>query len=265
MDSIFTSRRRRSSRGLRRLEYVLLATGLICVFVWAWAWVDGFVYSSYEDYALESALKGERATWTGYIASLWQSLSDTSGDEADAYHDLPRIAPPPAAPKPRPLPNGLIGRIEIPRLNVAAVVREGVDAKTLRRAAGHVPGTALPGEDGSVALAAHRDSFFRGLRDVRKDDRIILTTTEGTYEYAVRSTEIVTPEDVEVLEPRARREVTLITCYPFQYVGKAPKRFIVKAEQVDTAALVQPAVFGEPPPAPPRKARAESSDRRRRR
>jgi LPXTG-site transpeptidase (sortase) family protein len=124
-------------------------------------------------------------------------------------------------------------------LNVSAVVREGVDSKTLRRAAGHVPGTALPGDDGNVAVAAHRDTFFRGLRDVRENDRIRMVTPDGTFEYVVRSTTIVTPTDVEVLDPReGKRELTLITCYPFNYVGHAPKRFIVKAEQASVDAAI---------------------------
>lgn len=126
----------------------------------------------------------------------------------------------------------LIGRIEIPRLDVHAVVEHGVEAETLRRAVGHVPGTALPGQSGNVALAGHRDTFFRGLRNVRKDDRIRIATHDKDYEYVVESTQIVMPSAVQILKPTPERELTLVTCYPFYFIGSAPKRFIVHARQV---------------------------------
>ena len=126
----------------------------------------------------------------------------------------------------------LIGRIEIPRVQVSAIVREGVDNKTLRRAVGHVPGTALPGKPGNIGLAGHRDTFFVGLRGIRKSDRIQLTTLDGDYTYEVDSIKIVTPRDVSVLASTNEPVLTLVTCYPFNYVGSAPKRYIVRAKQV---------------------------------
>jgi len=106
-----------------------------------------------------------------------------------------------------------------------------VDAATLRRGAGHIPETAQPGDPGNVGIAAHRDSFFRGLKDVRKNDIIRLETLEGTYRYRVDWTRIVTPEDTAVLDATANPALTLVTCYPFYYVGSAPKRFIVRASR----------------------------------
>ncbi len=126
----------------------------------------------------------------------------------------------------------MIGRLEIPRLNLSVMVREGADEGTLSRAVGHIPGTALPGNVGNVGLAGHRDTFFRALRNIRADDTIELETTAGTYRYAVKSTRIVTPRDVSVLQASGGETLTLVTCYPFYYVGSAPKRFIVRATQV---------------------------------
>ncbi|HTM50709.1 MAG TPA: class D sortase [Bryobacteraceae bacterium] len=125
---------------------------------------------------------------------------------------------------------GPVGHIEIPRLGVSVMVDEGIEENTLRKAVGHIPGTALPGEDGNVGIAGHRDTFFRPLRNIRKNDRIRLTTATAEREYRVVSTKIVPPEDVSVLDPTAEKTLTLVTCYPFYYVGAAPKRFIVRAE-----------------------------------
>jgi sortase A len=120
-------------------------------------------------------------------------------------------------------------RIEVPRLSLSAVAREGVDTRTLRRAVGHIPGTAWPGERGNAAFAAHRDTFFRPLKGVLRGDEVIVTTAEGVYRYAVTGTRVVDPTDVSVLDPTSGTTLTLVTCYPFDYVGSAPQRFIVRA------------------------------------
>lgn len=127
---------------------------------------------------------------------------------------------------------GLIGRMEIERLGLSAIVMEGTGATLLQRAAGHIPGTALPGEPGNVGIAAHRDTFFRPLRNVRGGDIIRLSTPLGDYRYRVVSTRIVDPQDVGVLAPSSDQELTLVTCYPFYFVGAAPHRFIVRAVRV---------------------------------
>lgn len=125
-----------------------------------------------------------------------------------------------------------VGRLEIPRLHISTMILEGDDEHSLRFGAGHVPGTALPYEDGNVAIAAHRDTFFRPLRHIEPHDRIRLTTPDGSFNYVVESTEIVPPTDVKVLRPSQDPELTLITCYPFYYIGPAPKRFIVHARRI---------------------------------
>ena len=127
---------------------------------------------------------------------------------------------------------GLVGRIEVQRLGVSVVVMEGTSDKTLRRAAGHIAGTGLPGEPGNIGIAGHRDTFFRPLRNIRADDLITLTTPHGDYRYRVVSTKIVRPDNVAVLNPDGHEILTLVTCYPFYYVGSAPERFIVRARRV---------------------------------
>lgn len=133
---------------------------------------------------------------------------------------------------------GLIGRIEIPRLGFSVVVVEGIDKTTLRRAFGHIPGTALPGQPGNVGITGHRDTFFRPLKDIRQNDMITLTTLWGECRYRVVSTRVVSPDDVAVLDPSGSEILTLVTCHPFYFVGSAPNRFIVRAERVTGPAGV---------------------------
>jgi sortase A len=129
-------------------------------------------------------------------------------------------------------PGAPIGRIEIPRLGLQAIIVESTSSEALRRAVGHVEGTALPGDRGNVALAGHRDTFFRGLRDVRKDDIIRIDTLGGSWQYRVESIQVVDPDDVHVLDAAASPILTLVTCYPFHYTGPAPRRFIVQAREI---------------------------------
>jgi len=125
------------------------------------------------------------------------------------------------------------GRIDIPRLGVSGAIREGADDDTLRVAIGHVPGTALPGSTGNVALAAHRYSYFKGLRGVRKGDEITVTTRGESFHYEVDRIDIVEVTNVAVLAQTPDPTLTLITCYPFDYVGPAPQRLIVRAHRTD--------------------------------
>ena len=122
-----------------------------------------------------------------------------------------------------------IGRLQIPRVGMSVVVLQGTEDATLIAGAGHVPGTPSPGGHGNVVIAAHRDTFFRRLEGIQPGDRIRITTLRAVYEYVVDSIETVDPEDTRVMESRGRPELTLITCYPFYFVGSAPKRFIVHA------------------------------------
>ena len=126
----------------------------------------------------------------------------------------------------------VIGEVKVPRLALSAVFVQGDSPRILRHAVGHVSDTALPGEEGNVVLTAHRDSFFRPLRNIRQGDAITIETLAGEFDYQVDWTQVVSPSDVQVLEPSGENTLTLVTCFPFYYVGPAPKRFIVRAHQI---------------------------------
>lgn len=125
-----------------------------------------------------------------------------------------------------------LGRIEIGEIGLAAMILEGTDDGTLQRAVGHIRGTPLPGQDGNIAIAGHRDSFFRELRNIHLGDEITLTTLSGSKRYLVKSTKVVNPEQTEVLNDEGDNRLTLITCYPFNFIGSAPQRFIVSAQRL---------------------------------
>jgi len=180
---------------------------------------------------------------------IWTwSMLHTAVSQREAsrrFDEQMRNAPPPRAREipPAPKPGALIGRLVIPHLNLRAMVREGTDYRTLDIALGHVRGTAMPGAAGNVAIAGHRDTLFRCLKDITKDDRIVFETTYGTYTYSVENTLIVKPKDVGVLAPGSESQITLVTCYPFYYVGAAPDRFIVQGRLLPgDLAVREPAV-----------------------
>jgi sortase A len=112
---------------------------------------------------------------------------------------------------------------------LSVILLDGVDSRTLRRGIGHIPGTSLPGEPGNTGIAGHRDTFFRSLVRIQATDQIIVSTLDGRYVYEVRSVQIVLPEDTDVLRDSEQEVLTLVTCYPFYFIGPAPKRFVVQA------------------------------------
>jgi sortase A len=136
-----------------------------------------------------------------------------------------------------PAANGLLGRLEVPRIGLSAMVLEGVGPQTLRVAVGHVLRTPEPGQPGNIALAGHRDTFFRPLRQIEVNDEIRMDTPSRILRYRVSSTEVVDPHDTGVLKPHHKNELTLITCYPFSYIGAAPKRFIVHADLIGCSGI----------------------------
>lgn len=131
---------------------------------------------------------------------------------------------------------GVLGRIEIPHLHLTTMIAEGTDARTLAHAVGHIPATALPGNAGNCGLAGHRDTFLRGLGGLRLHDMIGIVTAAGRSTYEVEWCRVVEPSRVDVLDSTATRSLTLVTCYPFGYVGHAPQRFVVRARMVAFAA-----------------------------
>jgi sortase A len=237
---------RPQGRGLLVAEWAFLLLGLLALDCWMWITTSSVLYQAYQDWAFDQTLRGltpnvggfvndeARLLWSGGSASA-PKAETPSGPEAMSNGRPLNEQPSEAAPAMR----SVIGRLEIPRLKLSVMVREGADEGTLRRAVGHIPGTALPGRMGNVGLAGHRDTFFRALREIREDDAIEFETTHGAYRYVVKSTKIVGPRDVSVLAASGGENLTLVTCYPFYYVGSAPKRFIVRATQVATIPRLQ--------------------------
>jgi sortase A len=132
------------------------------------------------------------------------------------------------------LPSGTwVARLEAPSVELTATVLEGSDETTLNRAAGHIEDTALPGERGNVAIAAHRDTIFRPVRNLRVGDPLLLTAADRVYRYRVTRMRVVEPDEVGVLDAMDHSTLTLVTCYPFTFIGHAPKRFIVSADLVE--------------------------------
>jgi sortase A len=191
---------RRRSRIWRALEQMLLVVGLVSLGYFGYVVAESHLYQALENRELDAIL-------------------------ASAPPSVVHV------PIPRPVAGSLIGRIEIPRLGVSTIIRAGSDARTLRLAVGHITGTAIPGEPGNIGLAGHRDTFFRRLRDIRVGDEIRIVTPGETFTFRVDRTSIVKPRDTWVLNDTATPTLTLVTCYPFTYVGSAPDRFIVRAAQ----------------------------------
>ena len=185
-------------RSRRALEHTLLATAILCLSWYGWR--------TYEIHAEQVRVR------------------------ADVHRALADIALPPARRGPQA--NGIIGELRIPRLRFSAPVKAGDDQRVLDFSVGYLPDTPLPWMPGNSAFAAHRDRLFRPLRFIRQGDTIQLSTTHGELRYRVLKTLVVNPRDVWVLKPLPRVNLTLITCYPFYYVGHAPRRFVVQAEKL---------------------------------
>ena len=184
--------------------------------------------------SLEPVLKwAQRALLAGAILSLGYCCFITADAWMFQHREQTQIKSV-AAPNALPAigPDGLVGRIEILRLGLSVAVIEGTGERALERAAGHVEGTALPGQPGNVGIAGHRDTFFRPLRNIHRNDVITVTTSRGQFRYRVVSTKVVSPDDVAVLNSDGNEILTLVTCYPFYFVGPAPSRFVVRAARV---------------------------------
>jgi sortase A len=196
----------RTNRFLRWSRDVFLVAGVLAIGYSVFVLLDTKLYQAHQTRQFQQQLSNVRPA----VA------------KAGGVADLP-VAP---------IPGEALGRIEIARIGLAAIILEGIDGRTLRRAVGHIPGTSLLGQRGNVAIAGHRDTFFRTLRNVQHDDEIRLTTLNGSYRYLVDSTQVVRPEDTQVLDDSGETILTLVTCYPFYFVGPAPKRFIVRAHKI---------------------------------
>ena len=197
---------------LKAAERMLLAGAIVLLGYCGFAVTDSWTYQRRESREFDRQLRVRR---TARQSTLPQPAS------ASSPKGIPAAAP-----------AGLVGRLEIPRLHLDVVVVEGIDRTTLRHAAGHIPGTALPWQPGNAGVAGHRDTCFRGLKDLKARDEIRFSTLRGDFHYEVESLMIVEPDHVGVLQPSLENMLTLVTCYPFSYVGAAPERFVVRARQV---------------------------------
>jgi sortase A len=208
----------------RWLQWTLIAFGLACLAFYAIVTAQSALYQRQAKAAIDRVIAAKPA------AALPAS---TPAPAADAHESSTITRTAPRAASPAPLARGaLIGRVDVPRLNLSAAIAEGDDDATLGKAVGHLPDTPLPWQAGNAAFAAHRDGLFRPLRDIRVNDEVKVVTPRGEFLYRVKKTQVVNPDDVWVLAPTSTATITLITCYPFSFVGHAPQRFIVQAERV---------------------------------
>ena len=203
---------RAALRPFRAVYYALLMVGLAALGYAGYQVLDAFIFQTVEQIRFEA---------------MTNSPPDALSPRG--------VAPAPVLAVRRAIPTGnVIGEIEMPRVGLKAIVMQGDSEKVLNRAVGHLPDSALPGEEGNVALAAHRDGLFRPLRSVLPGDAITLRTGERELRYEVLWTAIVPPAAVSVLQPTKGHSLTLVTCFPFYYVGAAPERFVVRARQVES-------------------------------
>ena len=220
---------------LRCCEILLMVLGVVLLAVYAFFRMHGWFFQTYDSWSFDRVLQDRQQEES--VSRLAEGSRNTRNLEAEPeVTDYRDWAPARAMSHERSLKRqlrGIVGRLLIPSLKLNVMVLEGTDPWTLNRAVGHIERTAFPGSTGNVGISAHRDGFFRNLGRIREGDAISLVTSEKTYTYAVESTQIVNPGDVEVLAPSDRPVLTLVTCFPFYFVGDAPQRFIVKAELVD--------------------------------
>ena len=203
------------------IERTAWTVGLVCVVTSGALYIDGTVnarhdlarFAILQAAALEQPSAPDLSLWGPERVAAWRA----------------------AVNEPAPAP---LAVLRIPKIHLEVPVLQGTDDVTLNRAVGHIDSTAVPGGEGNSGIAGHRDGFFRGLKDLAPDDAIELETLRGKEVYRVERTWVVDPEDVSVLETTAARSLTLVTCYPFYYVGSAPQRYIVRAVRADAAPTV---------------------------
>ena len=160
-------------------------------------------------------------------ARNYQEVANSTLEQQMHAEEQPKAAPSGPAVK----EGDVLGRIEIPRLEMMVAILEGTTSQTLAVGVGHIKGTALPGEQGNIGIAGHRDTYFRALKNIHPGDEIRIQTSTGLSRYMVDKLQVVAPEDVSVLAYSAASAITLVTCYPFHFIGAAPQRFVVHAYQ----------------------------------
>ncbi|MBV9083841.1 MAG: class D sortase [Acidobacteriaceae bacterium] len=258
------ARLRSLPRPLLLLRTVLVIFGVAALGYYMYAVANEYVYQVYENWAFDQQIAGRPlVTFADYMGERtpfgFLVGGRNSEPTAPVTKAVERHSAAPGAP--RPETGSVLGKVNIDRLKLSAIVREGVDNATLSKAVGHVPSTVLPGEAGNFAIAAHRDTLFRALKDIHNGDIVTFEAPAGAYQYQVFSTRIVKPSDVRVLQPDGGlpnandmasaanahgKLLTMITCYPFYYVGSAPKRFIVQARLILSPAASPPPQVDQP-------------------
>jgi sortase A len=209
---------------LRKLERLLMIIGVLMLVLYGASRIDQTVLSGAELQRFKAQQPASAGAHAMPLPSgtpdftLWAEQRIKGYQESLAAHFPPAIA-----------------ILRIPKIHVEVPVLEGTDDLTLNRGVGHVADTAYPGENGNMAIAGHRDGFFRGLKDIALGDTLEMVTSGRTETYVIDRIVIVDPSDVSVLQPRVHASLTLITCYPFYFVGSAPKRYIVQASVADPA------------------------------
>ena len=213
-------------RWTRTLEWLLLICGLLMAGVYVGARIHRSVLSRAEVERFKDEVlvhkelnKGLEVAGKTPDFSLWSTKRIQGYQESLAAHFAPALA-----------------LLRIPKIDLEVPILEGTDDVSLNRAVGHIAGTPRPGESGNVGLAGHRDGFFRGLKDVSTGDTIEIITPDNTTKYVIDEIAVVDPLNVSVLAPRTLPSVTLVTCYPFYFIGSAPQRYIVHASQVAPGA-----------------------------
>jgi sortase A len=211
-------------RRMGNLEWLLLAFGVLMLGFYAAAHVYGIILSRAEVgiFTSQQLLEMERRSGAGTTGkspdfSLWSPNRIHGYEQSLTSHFAPAIAV-----------------LRIPKIGLEVPVLEGTDDLNLNRGLGHISGTATPGNSGNVGIAGHRDGFFRGLKDVAAGDSIEIMTPSETSTYTIDQIVIVDPSDVSVLAPRSNSSLTLVTCYPFYFVGSAPQRYVVQASLTKT-------------------------------
>ncbi len=240
---------RSRTKWILQLERLFFLAGVLAFGYYAGAKIYSSAYQSYEKYSFDEQLSGRSPSIPGFFAHFYEKESPPSDEKKIDGEELlrnlvyaPEVVPGDkgwSAPRLRafkdaaiPSTGSVLGRLEIPSVDLSVMLLQGTDDWTLNRAVGHIEGTALPGQPGNLGVAGHRDGFFRCLKDITTDTAITLTTLGGRFHYRVRAINIVKPNDVKLLAPTKHPTLTLVTCYPFYYVGGAPKRYVVTAEMV---------------------------------
>jgi len=200
---------------LGTIQWTLIVVGVLLLGYWTGMRLHGWIGAGSSVADFERARAAGLPVELPVDTTLWAE-DRIAGYEESLEHD---VEPP-------------LAILRIAGIDLEVAVLAGTSELVLNRGVGHIEGTARPGEEGNIGIAGHRDGYFRGLKDIAEGDEIVVETLDGRQTYAITELLIVDPPDVWVLEPTEVPSLTLVTCYPFYFVGSAPQRFIVRAERV---------------------------------